>query len=148
MIHRAVKSVTPFDFRSDFSASAPAPVEIDPPVKLTTPELLDMLAEARAEGAASVRTEEARAETERLQGVTNALNEALANLVALPADHLFDHSTTKIGFRKGTFLRSYMYDFIEGFAPHLTRDVVDKAMTMRSYDELEQMFKDIHLPTY
>lgn len=83
MIHRAVKSVSPFDFRSDFSASAPAPVEIDPPVKLTTPELLDMLAEARAEGAASVRTEEARAETERLQGVTNALNEALANLVAL-----------------------------------------------------------------
>ena len=65
MIHRAVKSVTPFDFRSDFSARAPAPVE------------------ARAEGAASVRTEEARAETERLQGVTNALNEALANLVAL-----------------------------------------------------------------
>lgn len=83
MIHRAVKSVTQFEFRSDFSPGEAAPVELDPPVKLTTPELLEMLAEARAEGAASVRTEAARADSERLQGVTNALNEALANLVAL-----------------------------------------------------------------
>ncbi|MDX1291415.1 MAG: hypothetical protein R3265_01285, partial [Hyphomonas sp.] len=83
MMHRAVKSVTPFDFRSDFRADAPVEVELDPPVKLTTPELLDMLAEARAEGAATARAEVARAESERLQDVTNALNEALANLVAL-----------------------------------------------------------------
>ena len=53
MIHRAVKSVTQFEFRSDFSPGEAAPVELDPPVKLTTPELLEMLAEARAEGAAS-----------------------------------------------------------------------------------------------
>lgn len=83
MIHRAVKSVTQFEFRSDFSPGEAAPVELDPPVKLTTPELLEMLAEARAEGAASVRAEAVRADSERLQGVTNALNEALANLVAL-----------------------------------------------------------------
>ena len=83
MIHRAVKSVTQFEFRSDFSPGEAAPVELDPPVKLTTPELLEMLAEARAEGAASVRAEAALADSERLQGVTNALNEALANLVAL-----------------------------------------------------------------
>ena len=83
MIHRAVKSVTQFEFRSDFSPGEAAPVELDPPVKLTTPELLEMLAEARAEGAASVRAEAARADSERLQGVTNALNEALANLEAL-----------------------------------------------------------------
>ena len=57
MIHRAVKSVTPFEFRSDFTADTMKPVEVDPPVKLTTPELLDMLAEARAEGAATARLE-------------------------------------------------------------------------------------------
>ena len=83
MIHRAVKSVTQFEFRSDFSPGEAAPVELDPPVKLTTPELLEMLAAARADGAARVRAEAARADSERLQGVTNALNEALANLVAL-----------------------------------------------------------------
>lgn len=71
-----------------------------------------------------------------------------SDLVAIPAGHLFEHSTTKIGFRKGTFLRSYMYEFIENFAPHLTRDVVDKAMTLRTYTELEAMFADFDLPNY
>ena len=83
MIHRAVKSVTPFEFRSDFTADTMKPVEVNPPVKLTTPELLDMLAEARAEGAATARLEHQTDESARLQDVTNALNEALANLVAL-----------------------------------------------------------------
>lgn len=82
-MQRAVKSLEPFDFRSDFTVVEPEIIEDDPPVKLTTPELVQLLAEARAEGAASVREDQARAETERLQGVTNALNEALANLVAL-----------------------------------------------------------------
>lgn len=53
------------------------------------------------------------------------------DLVAIDAGHLFAHSTTKIGFRKGSFLRSYMYDFIQHFAPHLTRDVVEKAVALR-----------------
>ena len=83
MIHRAVKSVTPFDFRSDFSAVPPAQADPDPAVSLTTPELLQMLAEARAEGAAMAQADAARADLAHLQTATNALNEALANLVAL-----------------------------------------------------------------
>lgn len=70
------------------------------------------------------------------------------DLIAIPADHLFEHSTTKIGFRKGTFLRSYMYEFIENFAPHLTRDVVDKAMLLRTHKDIEAMFSDFELPFY
>lgn len=46
------------------------------------------------------------------------------DLCALDASHLFDASVTKIGFRRGTYLRTYMYDFIEYFAPHLTKDRV------------------------
>ncbi|MCE0556973.1 MULTISPECIES: HTH-type transcriptional regulator CysB [unclassified Motilimonas] len=69
-----------------------------------------------------------------------------SDLVALDASHLFDSSTTSIGFRKGTFLRGYMYDFMERFAPHLTRDVVDKAIMLKSNIEVENMFKDIELP--
>ncbi len=39
--------------------------------------------------------------------------------------HLFEKSTTYIGIQKGKYLRSYMYAFIEQFAPHLTREKVD-----------------------
>ncbi|WP_111740214.1 HTH-type transcriptional regulator CysB [Leminorella richardii] len=68
------------------------------------------------------------------------------DLVALDASHIFAPSTTKIGFRRTTFLRSYMYSFIEGFAPHLTRDVVDKAVSLRSPEEIEALFRDVELP--
>jgi LysR family transcriptional regulator, cys regulon transcriptional activator len=40
------------------------------------------------------------------------------------ADHLFQASTTKIGFRRGMYLRNFMYDFLEYFAPHLGKSVV------------------------
>lgn len=67
-------------------------------------------------------------------------------LVALDASHLFDSSVTHIGFRKGTFLRGYMYDFINAFAPHLTKSVVDEAVSCANSEEREQLFKDKVLP--
>jgi LysR family cys regulon transcriptional activator len=48
------------------------------------------------------------------------------DLLRLPADHLFEPSVTHIGFRRGMFVRRYMYDFLEIFAPHLTREVIDE----------------------
>ena len=69
-----------------------------------------------------------------------------SDLLSISAGHLFAPSTTKIGFRKGTFLRSYMYDFLEGFAPHLTRSRVDEAMTKKSQEEIDKLFKNIELP--
>lgn len=50
-------------------------------------------------------------------------------LRALDASHLFEASTTRIGIRKDSFLRGYVYDFIAMFAPHLQRDVVDAAIS-------------------
>jgi len=50
------------------------------------------------------------------------------HLRAIDASHLFEPSTTRIGIRKNTYLRGYTYDFIEMFAPHLTRQVVNEAM--------------------
>ncbi len=70
------------------------------------------------------------------------------DLVALEAKHLFSTSTTRIGFRRGTYLRSYMYDFLELFAPHLTRDVVTEAAQMSCKDDLEQFFARFTLPEY
>jgi LysR family cys regulon transcriptional activator len=78
---------------------------------------------------------------------TMAIDERLDDdLVTIDASHLFEYSTTKIGFRKGTFLRSYMYDFIERFAPHLTKDVIEKAMTQKNNDDIEKMFRGLTLP--
>lgn len=70
------------------------------------------------------------------------------DLCALDASHLFEASTTKIAFRRGTFLRGYMYDFVELFAPHLTREVVDAAIRARSGEEQQRLFADIELPVY
>lgn len=70
------------------------------------------------------------------------------DLVALDASHLFKPSITKIGFRRGTFLRGFMYDFIELFAPHLTRKIIDEAYNRQSKLELDELFANIELPTH
>ena len=67
-------------------------------------------------------------------------------LVAIDASHLFASSTTKIGLRRGTILRGFMYDFIELFAPHLDKALVDKALNTRKNDEIEQLFAGVELP--
>ncbi len=46
----------------------------------------------------------------------------------LDAAHLFESSTTRIGVRRNAWLRGYVYAFIELFAPHLSRKVVDAAL--------------------
>jgi len=68
------------------------------------------------------------------------------DLVALDASHLFEASTTRIGFRKGTFLRGYMFDFIKLFAPHLTPEVVQKVQGCANRHEVEEMFSGYDLP--
>lgn len=71
-----------------------------------------------------------------------------SDLVALDASHLFASSTTKIGFRRGTFLRGFMYDFIEQFAPHLSREMVTEALSCHSRAELDELFQHVSLPVY
>ncbi|WP_296058310.1 HTH-type transcriptional regulator CysB [uncultured Amphritea sp.] len=68
------------------------------------------------------------------------------DLVCLDASHLFDYSTTKIGFRKGTFLRGYMYDFIQQFAPHLTPELVKQVQSCSNRAEIEEIFAHQQLP--
>ena len=49
-------------------------------------------------------------------------------LTMLEASHLFRSNTTRIAILRGRRLRRFCYEFIELFAPHLSRRVVDKAM--------------------
>lgn len=51
-----------------------------------------------------------------------------SGLRAVDAGHLFAPSTTRIGIRRGTYLRGYVYAFIELFAPHLNEAAVRAAM--------------------
>lgn len=69
-----------------------------------------------------------------------------ADLVALDAGHLFGASVTKIGMRRDMFVRGFMYDFINLFAPHLTRPLVEQAMTLRDQREIDQLFGNVELP--
>ncbi len=69
-----------------------------------------------------------------------------ADLKCLDASHLFQQATTRIGFRRGIFLRNYMYDFIELFAPHLTRDLVQQAAQTDDRKGLERVFRGLELP--
>jgi len=68
------------------------------------------------------------------------------DLTSIDAAHLFPAHTTWIGFRRGTLLRKYMYDFAQLLAPHLDRRLVDRAHRAASAEEVAEMFKDIQLP--
>jgi len=64
-------------------------------------------------------------------------------ITALDASHLFEPSVTNIGFRRGTYLRGYMYDFIELFAPHLDHDTVHRFLGARSKEERAKLFREL-----
>ena len=68
------------------------------------------------------------------------------DLVALDASKLFEPSTTKIGFRRNSYFRGYMYDFIEMFAPHLDRNLVRRSLKAKSKAEVDKLVDDIQLP--
>lgn len=49
-------------------------------------------------------------------------------LRAIDASHLFPSSTTRLGIKRGAYLRRYAYDFIELFAPRLSRRIVQRSV--------------------
>ena len=51
-----------------------------------------------------------------------------AHFAMLPADHLFKPSLTRLALRRGTYLRSYTYEFIGLFAPQLSHAAIDTAL--------------------
>jgi len=69
-----------------------------------------------------------------------------SDLVVLDASRLFASSVTQIGFRKGTFLRKYMLDFIAAFAPHLDVQKVQEAVACGTRKEREALFENLTLP--
>jgi len=68
------------------------------------------------------------------------------DLIAVDAAHLFAPHTTWIGFRRGTLLRRYMYEFAQLLAPHLERRLIERAHRATSAAEVVEMFADVALP--
>ena len=76
-----------------------------------------------------------------------AFNKVVDNdLVSIDLSHLFEDSVTKIGFRRGTFIRAFMFDFINKFAPHLTKEVVNQAYHCQNKHELDVLFETVDIP--
>jgi LysR family cys regulon transcriptional activator len=68
------------------------------------------------------------------------------DLTALDAEGLFPRSTTWIGFRKDVVLRRYMLDFVQLFAPHITKDQLERTRHVRSQTDIDELFEDASLP--
>lgn len=68
-----------------------------------------------------------------------------SDLVAIDASHLFQSSMTQIAFKRGVFLRNYMYDFITYFSPHLTRMQVEEAEQLKDNTAILRLFENITL---
>lgn len=67
------------------------------------------------------------------------------DLIAIDAGHLFQPSMTQIAFKRGMFLRNYMYDFIHYFSPHLTKMQVEKAEQIRDNNAILRLFEQTKL---
>lgn len=60
------------------------------------------------------------------------------DLAVLDAGNLFDSSVTSLAIRKNAVLREYVYDFIQLFASHLNRNVVDQALAAHNDTSLQE----------
>lgn len=59
------------------------------------------------------------------------------NLRSIDASHLFEPSTTRIGISRNSYIRGYVLDFIEMFAPHLNHASIQAKLESSEYDDLE-----------
>jgi LysR family cys regulon transcriptional activator len=66
--------------------------------------------------------------------------------VQIDTSHLFPTHTTWIGFRRGGLLRKYQLDFVQLFAPHLTRRIIERAAGAASQADVDELAKGIELP--
>jgi LysR family cys regulon transcriptional activator len=52
-----------------------------------------------------------------------------SGLVARPAGHLFGRNVSRVAFRRGVYLRAFVYTFAELLSDRLTRALIERALT-------------------
>jgi len=70
------------------------------------------------------------------------------DLVATDARGLFGTSYSHVAIRKDKYIRPFIFSFIEMLAPHLTEDIVIKALRESDFIDRKQLLKSITLPSY
>jgi LysR family cys regulon transcriptional activator len=55
-------------------------------------------------------------------------------LVSRPVGHLFGSNITRIAFKRGAYLRNFVYGFAEMLSDRLSRKLVDSAMAGEADD--------------
>ncbi len=69
-----------------------------------------------------------------------------ADLVHIDTSDLFPAHTTWVGFRRGGLLRKYQLEFIQLFAPHLTRRLIERAANASTQADVDEIIAGIELP--
>jgi LysR family cys regulon transcriptional activator len=69
-----------------------------------------------------------------------------ADLVHIDTSDLFPAHTTWVGFRRGGLLRKYQLDFIQLFAPHLTRRLIERVASASTQADVDEIIAGIELP--
>lgn len=69
-----------------------------------------------------------------------------SDLVRIDTSHLFPAHVTWIGFRRGGLLRKYQLDFMQLFAPHLTRRVIERAAGAATQADVDALVEGLELP--
>ncbi len=60
-----------------------------------------------------------------------------SNLVVRPARQLFGQSVARVAFKRGAYLRNFVYQFAELVSDRLSRPLIDKAMSGQSDSDYE-----------
>ena len=68
------------------------------------------------------------------------------DLVHIDTSDLFPAHVTWVGFRRGGLLRKYQLDFIQLFAPHLTRRVIERAANASTQADVDELTAGLDLP--
>jgi LysR family cys regulon transcriptional activator len=58
-------------------------------------------------------------------------------LVSRPVGHLFGQNVARVAFRRGTYLREFVYTFAELLSDRFTRPLLQRAMTGGSEDDYQ-----------
>jgi len=68
------------------------------------------------------------------------------DLVQIDTSHLFPAHVTWVGLRRGGLLRKFQLDFLQLFAPHLTRRLIERAASAATQADVDDLVKELDLP--
>jgi len=69
-------------------------------------------------------------------------------MCSIPLSHLFKPSAAWLCFNKNIYLQGYMFEFIENFAPQLTKETMESIIYCKHPEQLAAIYDNLKLPVY